>query len=99
MIWRDFHGLPDTCFVFKGSFNIELAKIPLVSRSADFDIVESSTVAFFFASVVAAIYTSVLNVVFGSFCAQARGMCGDEAVEKAVQRDTGENAGLGAIMT
>ena len=47
MIWRDFHGLSDTCFVFKGSFNIELAKIPSVSRSADLTTLQSSTGAFF----------------------------------------------------
>ena len=56
MMWRDSHRLSDTCFVFKCSFNIELFKIPSVSRSADLAILESSTGAFFFASVVAAIY-------------------------------------------
>ena len=47
MILRDLNGLSDTCFVFKCSFNIELFKIPSVSRSADLAILESSTGAFF----------------------------------------------------
>ena len=43
MILRDLNGLSDTCFVFKWSFNIELAKIPSVSRSADLTTLQSST--------------------------------------------------------
>ena len=46
MIWKDLRGLPDTCFVFKGSFNIELPKIPSGSKSADLAILELSTVIF-----------------------------------------------------
>ena len=38
---------------------------------------------FFFASVVVAIYTSVVNVGFGSFCAQARVTCRSAAFGKS----------------